>query len=88
MAAMTDQPDLPDAHGTPESHSEKDHAPDGHGAATGHDDGAHGHDDHGHGGMALGPIDWRMWGAGVAGLVVAVIITAAFVVATSFSFSA
>jgi hypothetical protein len=82
MAAMTD------VHGTPESHSEKDHAPDAHGAASGHDDGAHGHDEHGHGGMALGPIDARMWSAGIAGLVVAVIIAAAFVVATTFSFSA
>jgi hypothetical protein len=64
MAPMTD------AHGTPESPSEKDHAPDG------------------HGGMALGPIDWPMWGAGIVGVVFAVIVTAAFVVATAFSFSA
>ena len=82
MAPMTEP------HATPESHSEKDHAPDGHGAASGHDDGAHGHDEHGHGGMALGPIAWRMWAAGIAGLAVAVIIVAAFVVATAFSFTA
>ena len=72
MAPMTD------AHGTPESHSEKDHAPDGHDTAAGHDDGAHGHDEHGHGGMSLGPIDWKMWGAGIVGVVFAVIVTAAF----------
>ena len=82
MAPMTD------AHGTPESHSEKDHAPDGHGSAAGHDDGAHGHDEHAHGGMSLGPTDWRMWGAGVVGVVFAVIVTAAFVAATAFSFTA
>ncbi len=37
---------------------------------------------------ALGPIDWRMWTVGAAGLAVGVIVTAGFVVATSFSFSA
>jgi len=82
MAVMTDP------QGTPESHSEKDHAPDTHGAASGHADGAHGHDEHGHGETGLGPIDWRMWAAGIAGAVVAVVVTAAFVVATAFSFGA
>ncbi|HET7829387.1 MAG TPA: hypothetical protein VFL03_07500 [Candidatus Limnocylindrales bacterium] len=79
---------MTEAHGTPESHSEKDHAPDGHGAATGHDDGAHGHDEHGHGEMALGPIDWPMWSAGIVGVVFALITAAAFIVATAFSFTA
>ena len=82
MASMTEP------HGTPESHSERDHAPDAHGAAVGHEEGAHGHDEHGHGGMSLGPIDWRMWLVGVIGLGVGAIVTAGFVVATGFSFTA
>jgi hypothetical protein len=61
---------MTDPHGTPESHTETDHAPDAHGAT------------------ALGPIDWGMWAAGIAGLVVALIVTAGFVLATSFSFGA
>jgi ABC-type Zn2+ transport system substrate-binding protein/surface adhesin len=79
---------MTEPHGTPESHSEKDHAPDTHGAATGHAEGAHGHDDHMHAGMALGPVDWRMWAVGVVGVIVALVITAGFVVATSFKFNA
>jgi hypothetical protein len=91
MAAMTEP------HGTPESHDERDHAPDTHGGSAvvagphgAPDDhgGDHGHDDHGHAATALGPIDWRMWMVGVAGVLVGVIVTAGFVVATSFSFSA
>lgn len=71
-------------HGTPESHDEKDHAPD---PATGHHADAHdaGHEDQ-HDGGALGHIGWAMWGAGVAGVLAAIVVLAAFVVATDFSF--
>jgi hypothetical protein len=91
MAAMTEP------HGTPESHDERDHVPDAHGASSvvegphgSADDhgGDHGHDDHGHAQTALGPIDWRMWIVGVAGLLVGVIVTAGFVIATNFAFNA
>ena len=58
-----------------------------HGSTDDHG-GDHGHDDHGHAPAALGPIDWPMWAIGVAGLAVGVIVTAGFVVATNFSFSA
>ena len=34
----------------------------------------------------LGPIAWRMWGVGVLGVVAALIVVAAFVVATDFVF--
>lgn len=58
-----------------------------HGSTTDHGDG-HGHDDHAHAAEALGPIDWTMWAVGVAGVVVALIVTAGLVVATGFSFNA
>jgi hypothetical protein len=51
---------------------------------SGHGDG--GHDEHGHAADALGPIDWRMWGVGVVGVVSALIVLAGFVVATGFVF--
>jgi hypothetical protein len=56
----------------------------------GHDD--HGeHDDHGthpdHG-PVLGPIDWKMWGVGVLGVICALVVVAGFVVATGFAFNA
>lgn len=79
---------MSDTHGTPETHTEQEHAPDLHGAASGHAEGAHGHDDHMHGGMALGPVDREMWLVGIAGVVFALVVTWGFVVATSFSFSA
>ena len=73
---------MSDTHGT--------HVPDQHGApgaaADGHGDGGHGHD--ARGGDALGPIDWRMWGVGVLGVIAALIVTAGFVVATGFAFNA
>jgi hypothetical protein len=47
-----------------------------------------GHDAHGHEDGALGPIDWTMWGAGVLGVIVAIVTVAAVVVATSFAFNA
>jgi hypothetical protein len=64
--------------------SDTDHG--GHGAAapaTGH-----GHDAHGHEEAALGPIDWRMWGVGLAGVIAALVIVAGFVTATNFAFNA
>jgi hypothetical protein len=52
----------------------------------GHADGhAAGHDDH-HDGGSLGPIAWRMWGVGVLGVVAALMVVAALVVATDFVF--
>jgi hypothetical protein len=89
---------MTESHGTPESHDERDHVPDvhgsaravegAHGAADDHGDDGHGHDDHAHAEIALGPIDWPMWAVGVIGVVGAVIVTAGFVVATGFSFTA
>jgi hypothetical protein len=52
------------------------HAPDDHG-------GDHGHDDHAHGEEALGPIDTAAWGAGILGIVIAVIMALCFALATS-----
>jgi hypothetical protein len=57
------------------------HADAGHG-------GGHGADEHGHAADTLGPIDTKMWGVGVLGVVAAVVIVACFVVATGFSFVA
>jgi hypothetical protein len=61
---------------------------DAHGAAAG--DGHGGHDDHGghHDGPSLGPIDWRMWGIGVLGVLCALVVVAGFVAATGFAFNA
>ncbi len=83
---------MSDHHAPTDEHAQ-DHAAVGHdpGHDSGHDAGhggdSHGHDA-GHGIVALGPIDWRMWGIGVLGVVVALIIVGGFVVATGFSFSA
>lgn len=53
-------------------------------AAPAHDAG---HDDaHGHAADTLGPIDWRMWGVGLLGVVAALIVVAMFVVSTGFVF--
>ncbi len=54
-----------------------------HGAAADHGDDEHGHDTD-----SLGPIGWSMWGAGVLGVIAALIVTAGFVVATGFAFNA
>ena len=87
---------MTETHGTPEPHTERAAVPDPHemsvvagphGSTDDHGE-DHGHDDHGHGPSTLGPVDWRMWIVGAAGVVVGLIVTAGFVVATSFSFSA
>ena len=51
------------------------HLPDDHG-----DD--HGHDDHAHADAPLGPIDVAAWTAGAAGIVVGLVIAAAFALST------
>jgi hypothetical protein len=72
---------VPDEHGM-------SHAVEGeHGATADHGEG-HGHDDHGHAAETLGPIDWGMWGIGVLGVVVGLMIAAGFWVASGFSLSA
>ncbi len=48
------------------------------------DDHAAGHDDHE--ADTLGPVGWRMWGVGALGVVVALAIVAAWVIATGFVF--
>ena len=56
-----------------------DHAAPSHAQATvaggheGHHSDSHG-DDHGHAGEALGPIDWRAWGAAVLGIASALLV--------------
>jgi hypothetical protein len=46
------------------------------------------HGDHGHAADTLGPVDWRMWGIGILGVVAALIVVAGFVAATGFVFNA
>ncbi|MCJ7709510.1 MAG: hypothetical protein MUQ32_01640 [Chloroflexi bacterium] len=75
----------PDQHGSTQAAADNHGSADDHGSTDDHADG-HGHDDHG--GETLGPIDWRMWGAGVVGVVSALIVVAGFVAATDFSFAA
>ena len=78
MTEAQDEHPIRDEHGT-------SHAVEGsHGSATDHG-GDHGHDDHAHTGEALGPIDWPMWGVGVLGVIVALIVTAGLVAASGFS---
>ena len=90
----TDETPMSEPHATPVPHAEPAHVSDAHDAATEHADGhsvdaGHGDDDsHGHDAMTLGPVDWQMWAVGVVGVVVALIITAAFAVATDFQFNA
>jgi hypothetical protein len=78
---------MSDTHGTqvPDQHGTAHGAPAAHGSPAGHGDG---HGDDGHGGPTLGPIDWRMWGVGVIGVVAALVVAAGFVVATGFAFNA
>ena len=72
---------VPDVHGA----SQAVEGP--HGSTADHGDG-HGHDDHGHAQEPLGPIDWPMWGIGVLGVVLALAVIAAMVLATGFNFAA
>jgi hypothetical protein len=58
----------------------------GHAGAVAHHDPSdhgddHGHDDHAHAEEPLGPIDVRAWGAGILGVVLALVIAACFAVA-------
>lgn len=82
-----DQPDhspYPAAAHVPDEHG-MSHVVEGpHGAATDHGDG-HGHDDHGHAAGTLGPIDWVIWGVGVLGVVVGVVIAAGFVAGSGYT---
>lgn len=52
------------------------HLPDDHGEDHGHDDHAHGGED------TLGAIDTAAWAAGAAGIVIGLVIAAAFALAT------
>jgi hypothetical protein len=72
---------VPDEHGT------SDVVVGTHGSTTDHGE-EHGHDDHAHADETLGPIDWTMWAVGVAGVVVALIVTAGLALATGFAFNA
>jgi hypothetical protein len=71
----------------PDQHGSSTVVAGAHGSTSDHGDG-HGHDDHAHPSDALGPIDWTMWGAGVVGVIMGLIVTAGLVAATGFSFSA
>ena len=73
-----------DAH-VPDPHGSAHEVAGAHGSTAYHGDG-HGHDDHGHGGDTLGPADWTMWTVGVVGVVIAILVTAAFFLATSSTF--
>jgi len=53
------------------------HLPDDHGQDQGHDDHAHGEQ-----AEALGPIDTAAWAAGAAGVLVGLVIAAAFALST------
>ena len=70
---------MSDAHPGPDAGH---HATDAHDAdgdhASGHDDAHDGHDE-----VSLGPIDWRMWTAGVVGVAAGLVVVAAFVMGTA-----
>lgn len=71
MTADRHADDLPGHEGAVGHHLPDDHGED------------HGHDDHAHvGEEALGPIDTAAWLAGVAGVVVGLVIAAAFALST------
>lgn len=75
-----------DAH-VPDPHGSVREVAGAHGSTADHGDG-HGHDDHAHGSDALGPVDWTMWGVGAVGVLIAIAVAAAFVMATGFAFNA
>jgi hypothetical protein len=76
MSEDTHATDAPGHTGTADAHAADHHAPDDHG-----DD--HGHDDHAHTEEPLGPIDVRAWGAGLIGVVLGLVMTLCFVLATA-----
>ena len=67
----------PDVEGLPDADNGHD-AQDAHAAGDGHD--AHG----GHGGAALGPIDWRAYGAGIVGAALGLVVAAVLAVTTGY----
>jgi hypothetical protein len=93
-----DQTTMTDPDGTHDAHAAGAHVPDvhgrshavegAHGSTSDHGGDGHGHDDHAHGGDTLGATDWSMWGAGLLGVVLALLVAAGFVLATGFNFSA
>ncbi len=58
------------------------HEPDEAGHAHGHEEHA-GHDEHGGHDVALGPIDWAAWGAGILGVGAGLAVAVCLFVATS-----
>ncbi len=66
-----------DVEGLP--HADDGHdAHDAHGADAGHGDG------HGHGGPALGPIDWKAYGAGLVGAAMGLVVAAVLAITTGY----
>jgi hypothetical protein len=59
------------------------HAAAGHGGADPHHDAGHGEHE-GHGGPSLGPIDWRAYGAGLAGAALGLVVAAVLAVTTGY----
>ena len=45
--------------------------------------GDHGHDDHAHGAEAFGPVNWPLWGAFVAGILMGLVPVVGIMLATS-----
>ena len=73
---------MTDQHGTHDpAHPDSDHGHDDH-AAGGHGAGGHGGDAHGHGGEALGPIDVTMWGVGIVGVALGLLVVVCVAFAT------
>jgi hypothetical protein len=71
MSADQHATDVPGHAGAVAHHTTDDHGDD------------HGHDDHAHAEEPLGPIDRAAWGAGVAGVLIGLVIAVCFVLATS-----
>jgi ABC-type nickel/cobalt efflux system permease component RcnA len=68
---MTNVPDTESGHDPRELHHPGDIPDEPHGAADHGED--HGHDDHAHAAEELGPVDTRLWGAFVFGVVLGLI---------------
>ena len=73
---MTDPHSTHDAAHPDSDHGHDDHAAGGHGAA------GHGGDGQAHGGEALGPIDVTMWGVGIVGVALGLLVVACVAFAT------